>query len=132
MKFFAKIFLVLSAAFLLASCAYKHQAVENVSGVVPAGLTSQQVEEAIVKAAVEYNWQIVSKESGAVVLQQLKNKYSATVKVVYDTANWAVQLVSATGLNYDKSNNTVHSHYNVWARNLGSEIDKNLKTIAAL
>ena len=127
MKFFLKIFTIIGLAFILSSCAHKSESVETPTGFIPQSLTDADIKEAIIRACGEYNWVIEQKTDGLIRARQTTKKYFATVDIKYNKDTYSVNLVDASGMLYNKSNNEIHGHYNFWARNLAREIDKQFK-----
>ncbi|HEY1723636.1 MAG TPA: hypothetical protein VGG27_20500 [Magnetospirillaceae bacterium] len=115
-----KIVVVLFAA-MLAACAYKHQPIYSPSDMIPPNaqqLAPAQIEAAITSGAVADEWKVQRVDTGHLVATHEKDRHSATVDIFFDQKSWRIAYKASSELDADPSKETIHSHYNVWIRNL--------------
>ena len=118
---------ILLAAFWLTGCAYKAQPVLNPEISVPSSagaLSLQQLEQRIIEAGRIRNWQFSRAEPGHLIARQIQPKHSATVDIYFDQQRVRIAKKETSGLR--DTGGTIHSHYNVWIRNLEQDIQASL------
>ena len=114
---------VLTVALAVAGCGYQHRPIYNVDDPLPRwdqNLPLQRVEDLIVSGCTSLSWKTQHVAEGHLVAIQAHEKFSATVDIFFDHDHWRIQYASSDGLN--AKDGTIHSHYNVWVRNLEREI----------
>jgi len=120
-----RIFLVASAALVLAACAHKSQPVYEVNKPLPAqSLSLDRIEALIIEAGTPLKWQFQRDGAGHLKATQQQPKFAATVDIYFDQQNYKIVKNNAIGLN-DRGT-TIHSHYNTWIKNLEQSIDSKL------
>ena len=113
------------AALVLGACAYKFQPVYNVDKPLPAqSLSLDRIESLIMEAGSTLNWQFQRAGAGHLKATQQQPKFSALVDIYFDQQHYKIVKNTTTGLNDQGS--TIHSHYNMWIRNLENSIDSKL------
>jgi hypothetical protein len=118
---------VLLATLAVGACGYQHRPVYNVDDPVPRwdqDLSSQRLEDQIVAACYTLGWKTQHVADGHLTAVQSREKFSATVDILFDRDHWQIRYNSSVGLNADGE--TIHDHYNLWVRNLEREIQRRL------
>jgi len=118
---------LLVAAMLVSSCAYRHQPVYDVNKPLPQAAQSlplNEIERLIVAGGTFYQCQFQRAGDGHLVATQSQPKYSAIVDIYFTNLNYKITKQSTVGLADQGA--TIHSHYNVWIRNLEKSIDAQL------
>lgn len=113
---------------------------ERVSVQAQPAVNERSLRIAIIKAGARRNWTVEGEAPGEVLLKQNKaNKHMAVVKVRYDSGSYQISYVSSHNLNegawqggrlpYSRNAPTavveerrIHPTYNMWLRNLSSDI----------
>ena len=91
------------------------------SVAVPDGMTSEQVQKAIIKAAIGRRWDIETSENGLVVLRLVHRGYDSTLNITFDDNNVDVYSDSwATKRNGDRKK---PKDPDGWIENLKKDID---------
>jgi hypothetical protein len=119
--------IVLLAVLLVGACAYKHQPIHDVDKPVPINVQSlplDRIESLIVEGGTFYKWQFQRLGEGHLVATQKAPKFSATVDIYFSQQRYRIVKNATTGLR--DTGSTIHSHYNVWIRNLEQAIDARL------
>jgi hypothetical protein len=114
---------VLTALLALSACAYKHRPIYNVDDPMPRWMQSQRsdrMEDLIVGACNTLGWKTQHVGQGHILAIQSREKFSATVDILFDQQHWQIRYQSSDGLLAD--GDTIHSHYNAWVHNLEHEI----------
>lgn len=118
-------------AFLLAACG--HAPIYNVdSHPVPASaqtLSLSQIEKVIIDAGQTRGWKFQPVSPGKLHAIQDQPKYAAEVDILYSQRSYTILYSSSRGL--EEKGGTIHKHYNLWVRNLESDIDTWLANAAA-
>jgi len=115
--------LILVALLALSACGYQHRPIYNVDDPIPRwdqSLPLDRVEDLIVAACTTLGWKTQHVAAGHLIAVQSREKFSATVDILFDSQHWQIQYQTSTGLADDKGN--IHAHYNLWVRNLEHEI----------
>jgi predicted small lipoprotein YifL len=85
-------------------------------------MTQDDVFKAIARAAGGLGW-IVQKQSDGVVQATLNIRdHQAVALINYSATDYSIQYKSSVNLNYDASEQTIHSNYNGWIQNLDNAI----------
>jgi hypothetical protein len=122
-----RLVMVVLAALMITSCAYREQPIYNVDKAFPASaqnLSPAQIETTIIEAGTLYQWQMRRAGDGHLVAVQSQPKFSATVDIYFDRQGYKILKQATMGLR--DTGTTIHSHYNVWIRNLEHGIDARL------
>ena len=86
----------------------------------------EDIEKAITRAGVGLGW-VITKESPGELKATLKLRaHIAVVSIKYSTTQYSINYVSSTNLEYNASNNTIHTNYNGWIKNLNQAIQSQL------
>lgn len=80
--------------------------------------TKQDITEAIIRAAKNKKWTVVSKSNNQIILNYAKHE--VTISVSYTMDNYSIHLVSAGRLG--KKDSCIHKSYNKWIKALETEI----------
>lgn len=118
-----KVGLVLVVLLGLSACAYKHRPIYNVDDPMPRwnqSLPTDRLEDLVVSACATLGWKTQHVGEGHIVATQSREKFSATVDILFDHQHWQIVYQNSTGL-LDEDG-TIHAHYNQWVRNLEHEI----------
>ena len=121
---------ILGLMLVLAGCAYKHQPIYNPADAMPYNAQSasaERIQVAITEAGRILHWQVDPAGPGHMVATQAQEKFSATVDIFFDQKSWRIAYKDSSGLLAE--GDKIHSHYNVWVRNLEREIDSRLAGI---
>lgn len=103
--------------------------VNNSAIAVDKKATLEDVEKAIMRAGGGLGW-IIKKESPGVLKGTLiLRTHVAIVSIKYTMDDYSITYVSSTNLNYDPTENTIHSNYNGWIQNLNKGIQVQLGLI---
>lgn len=82
----------------------------------------ENIGKAIIRAGQTLGWQITpmapGKAEGVLVLR----RHRAVVEITYDTSAFSINYKDSLNLDYDGQDNTIHSNYNGWIRNLEKAI----------
>ena len=122
--------MLLSIVLALGACAYKHQPIYNPTDAMPYNAQSasdDRIQTAIIEAGRILHWNVEPAGQGHMIATQKREKFSATVDIFFDRKNWRIAYKDSTGLLAE--GDKIHSHYNVWVRNLEREIDTRLAGI---
>ena len=125
-KFSAVLFVI-----ILGACAYKHEPIYNVEKPMPAGiarLPMDRIETIVVEAGQVHNWKLERVEIGHLFATQSDQKHSAGVDIYFNQNGWRIVHRSSSGMN--EQGGAIHSHYNLWIRNLEKDIDTRLTNAA--
>jgi hypothetical protein len=98
--------------------------------VSKADLTQDSMRAALIRAGARRNWTVQSDAPGELLLKQSRHgKHEATVKVAYDATSYQLSYANSYNLNYDESRKRIHPTYNMWLRNLSSDIASEITLI---
>ena len=128
-----KSILTLAMVLAVSGCGYQHRPIYTVDDPVPLGdqtFSSQKLEALIVAACETLNWKTQHVADGHIMATQSREKFSATVDILFDDAHWQIRYNTSTGLNAEDGK--IHDHYNVWVRNLEREIRLHLTAAAPI
>ncbi len=120
---------VLLALLTVSACGYQHRPIYNADDPMPRwnqNLPPQRLEDLIVAACTTLGWKTQHVADGHLVAIQSREKFAATVDILFDRDHWQIRYQSSVGLNADGS--TIHDHYNLWVRNLEREIQLRLNS----
>lgn len=93
-------------------------------------ISQAALREVMIRAASRRNWQVVSDAPGEITLKQNRQgKHEATVKIRYDATSYQISYVSSVNLNADPERQRIHPTYNMWLRNLDSDINGEITLI---
>ena len=118
---------VLGIAFILACRTAPVLNFENQA--VPAGLSAEQVHQAILSAAPRRGWLLSRDEPGHVVAKLDTRGHTATVDIQYTSTHYSITYRESTNLKYDGTK--IHKNYNGWVANLNKDIQVELHRRAA-
>lgn len=94
------------------------------------GLTESSLHDALVRAAARRNWMVQSDAPGEMLLKYSRQgKHEATVKVNYDASGYQLSYANSYNLNADPAKQRIHPTYNLWLRNLSSDIASEVSLI---
>lgn len=89
-----------------------------------------RLHEVLIRAAARRNWTVQSDAPGEMLLKQSRQgKHEATVKVNYDDAGYQLSYASSYNLNADPAAQRIHPTYNMWLRNLSSDISSEISLV---
>ena len=113
---------VLSILVLLTACAQlTQQPIYNVNNqTVPAGLTTAQVENAILVAGASKGWNMQKVRSGLIVGSINVRHHYAQVTIPYSQNSYSVLYKSSSNLN--AAGGEIHRNYNKWVILLNRQI----------
>lgn len=98
--------------------------VNNNAVVVPTDKTATMtdVEKAIMRAGGGLGWIMKKEKEGLIKGTLVLRTHTAVVAITYNTETYSINYESSVNLNYDPTNNTIHSNYNGWIQNLNKAI----------
>lgn len=103
---------------------------ERISTQGKPDLNQVKLREVFIRAAARRNWTIESDAPGEMVLKQSRQgKHEATVKVAYDNSSYQLSYVSSYNLNFNPGTQRIHPTYNMWLRNLSSDISSEITLV---
>lgn len=123
MKKYLNWFAVIALVGALAGCS-RTAPVDNITTVVSAGHTQNEVKSAILKAGAERKWIMSETSPGVIKARQQARGHIAEVRITYSATGYAITYVSS--LNLQASGGEIHNAYNHWVRNLDKDIQVNL------
>jgi len=86
-----------------------------------------EIGNAIVRAGVSLNMQMLKVEPGLITATYTPRGPSATMEIRYDTKQYSITYKDSRGLRYDGAE--IHKKYNIWVRNLDSRIRAQLSAL---
>lgn len=93
-------------------------------------LNQARLHEVLIRAAARRNWTVQSDAAGEMLLKQSRQgKHEATVKVNYDDTGYQLSYVNSFNLNADPERQRIHPTYNMWLRNLSSDITSEIALV---
>ena len=97
---------------------------------VPAGVSAEIVHKAVRKALFDAEFSsrdiAAGHTEGKRIKSSSRNSYFAVVRVDYDSKVVRIRYKDSENLNYDAKDNTIHSTYNRWVRNVERRIRRDL------
>ena len=84
--------------------------------------TLDNIEKAIIRAGLQLGWRIEPKSPGKAEGVLLIRTHTAVVDITYDTKSFSITYKSSVNLDFDPKDNTIHSNYNGWIKNLEKAI----------
>jgi len=126
-----RLLIILLSAITISACAYKAQPIYNVDKALPdkaQSMSMDRIESAIIQGGAAYQWEFQKVGEGHLIATQRAPKFQATVDVFFDRQRYKIVHNSTVGLR--DTGETIHSHYNVWIRNLEKGIDTRLSQVA--
>jgi hypothetical protein len=101
---------------------------------VPAGMTSDQVMNAIIAGMDKRHWTVESSKAGELVAVQAPRDVMVKVKIVYDTKSVSINYLDSSNFLYEEHNGVreIHEKYAVWMSNLTNDIKSALSVATAL
>ncbi len=110
-------------ALALSGCAYKQRPVYNVQDPLPFSAQSlplERIEALIIAGAEKRAWRVRREALGHLVAIQRNAKQSAEVDIQFDRQQLRITYRNSTGMLANEG--LIHSHYNLWVRNLEADI----------
>ena len=124
-----KVIAIVSVLFvLLTGC--RSTLIMNIDGAplaVKEKTTSQEIENAIIRAGRTLGWVMKIKKDGHVLASLYLRTHVAIVDITYDKKTYSIKYKDSTDLDYDGNN--IHSNYNGWIENLNRAIQMQLSSI---
>jgi hypothetical protein len=109
----------------LAVAACRTAPIYESSSSVPAGLSAQQVQAAVVTAMGRRGWIVEEYSAGGVLARiDVRGTHTAKVKIPYDSQQYAIRYADSSGLNH--GDGVIHRNYNKWVILLDREIQREL------
>ena len=103
---------------------------ERISVQGKTDINQARLHEVFIRAAARRNWTVQSDAPGEMLLKQSRQgKHEATVKVNYDDAGYQLSYSSSYNLNVDPAAQRIHPTYNMWLRNLSSDITSEISLV---
>lgn len=118
---------LLPLTLLFAACAYREQPIYNPADPIPPaaqGLPLTRIEAMIAQAGVPHGWTMRHIGPGHIEASHTQDKFAAVADITFDATSWRIEYQSSTGLRAEDGH--IHSHYNVWIRNLEHDIQTQL------
>ena len=89
----------------------------------------EDVEKAIIRAGVGLGWVVTKEAPGEIKATLSLRTHVAIVSIKYSTKEYNITYISSTNLEYNATNNTIHSNYNSWVKNLNQAIQVQLSSL---
>lgn len=89
---------------------------------MPAGVTAQQAQMAVLQALSGRGWAVQKPSGGSVDATYARRDFSATITVTYSKTAYSITYKDSSGLNYNAEKGTIHPNYNKWIANLKLDI----------
>ena len=99
-------------------------AIQTIKTPVLSKATVQEVRNAILRAALSKNWQVVEEVNQKITLKYVKKVHIAACDVAYSEKEYTITINPMTTL--IQGDNEVHPKYNQWVRNLDKQIQRQL------
>lgn len=100
--------------------------VEGKPGVVD----QDTVRKVLIRAGARRNWTVQSDAPGELQLKQNRQgKHEAVVAIKYDAKGYQVAYSSSFNLNANLEQQRIHPTYNMWLRNLNSDIESEISLL---
>jgi hypothetical protein len=118
-------FLVLVAVLLMtqASWVLAAKPIENIEGSrIPAGLTDEQIQAAMVTGGKIRGWIVKPVDSGHMEATLFVRSHMAKVDIRYDANTYSITYKDSENLGYE--NGKIHRNYNKWIANLNMDIQR--------
>jgi len=97
---------------------------------VPSGKSAEEIRKAVRKALFDDEWEMREIAPGRLEAKHSKRGkdqvHTAVIEVAFTGSSVRISYKDSQNLNYDAKDNTIHSTYNRWVRNLERRIRKNL------
>jgi hypothetical protein len=100
--------------------ACRSQAALNPQGEIPAQLSADKIEKAILSGCAARRWVASVKAPGHILAIFTKGQHVAAVDIRYNNSEYQITKNERTTLL--RGEDSVHSHYNKWVRNLDAAI----------
>ncbi len=95
--------------------------ITTINSSVPAGLSYERVESAILKnPGVNRGWVFKKESDNLITAKIVKSTHSAQVKIPFTETGYSIKYVSSYGLG--EKNGRIHSTYNRWVMRLDQDI----------
>lgn len=98
--------------------------IQSIKTPVLTKATVQEVRNAILRAALSKNWQVVEEVNQKITLKYVKKVHIAACDVAYSEKEYTITINPMTTL--IQGDNEVHPKYNQWVRNLDKQIQRQL------
>lgn len=129
-KSLMKVAMIAVFSVFVASCAGRD--VLNPTGTVPAGLSADQIHQAISQGCKDHEWTLAQGESDNVYYAtHTQGKLMAKVKITVGVKEFTIDHAASTGFSYDEDTQKIHRRYLIWVKNLHASIQKYLNFAAA-
>lgn len=116
---------VAALGLLATSAAWSRSApIQSIKTPVLTKATVQEVRNAILRAALSKNWQVVEEVNQKITLKYVKKVHIAACDVAYSEKEYTITINPMTTL--IQGDNEVHPKYNQWVRNLDKQIQRQL------
>ncbi len=99
-------------------------AIQTIKTPVLSKATVEEVRNAILRAALSKNWQVVEEVGQKITLKYVKKVHVAACDVAYSEKEYTITINPMTTL--IRGDNEVHPKYNQWVRNLDKQIQRQL------
>ena len=122
--------ILLGLVLVVSACAYRQQPIYAPSNAMPsaiAGKSLDRIGASIERASTPHNWTMRTVAPGRIQASHAQDRMSANVEIVFDARSWRIEYRSSMGL-FEKDGR-IHSHYNVWVRNLEQDIAAQLALV---
>lgn len=124
MKVVLSLFLAVAMSVLFAGCRTTH--VQSVETHASAASVSA-MEKAITEGARERGWAVSKIKPGEMEATLKVRSHVLVVTIPYNAQGYQILYKSSENLKYDPSDNSIHSNYQGWVRNLDKSILRNLE-----
>jgi hypothetical protein len=118
-KFFAIALFALAVSSCRTATVYN---VDNATLNAPKTVTMAQVEGAIKRAGGSLGWQMRDVGRGHLEARLPIRDHLAVADIYFTDKDFSIHYKDSNNLHYDKADNTIHSNYNGWIKNLQNAI----------
>ncbi len=96
-------------------------------GAVPQGLSKDEVRQAIYKACLGNDWNIVEEDKQSFIVSHEQKQLKAVLRIEYSQSRYSINYMDSAG--FPKKGNRIHNHINLWISSLNKKIQRNLGLI---
>ena len=121
-----RIHLVLLLPLLLLTMAFRQVPLNDPLPIqVPAGVTYEQVQNAVMEALSGRGWTIANHKTGEIDATYARRDFSVTIAVHYDVHQVQINYLNSSNLKYEVKDGQryIHTNYPSWIQNLTTDIN---------
>lgn len=102
---------------------------DNVPINVPDGVSTEQVEQALLWVLDRRAWSIADRKPGEIIAVQAPRLHVVRVKITYDSKGGNISYVDSVNMDYEEHDGKreIHRNYNNWVLNLSHDVETRLQ-----